>query len=328
MRALLLALGLAACAPMIDAPGPAISEVRLADAAVVAADGARLGLRKWPPKATPKAVILALHGFNDYSNFFDAPGRFLADAGILSYAYDQRGFGESPNPGTWAGVDGYVADAVAVVDALKRRHPETPFYLLGDSMGGAVAMIALSRDGAPEVDGAILAGPAVWGRATMPWYQRAALWLGAHTLPWMTVTGRGLNIKPSDNTEMLIALGRDPLILKETRIGTIYGLVNLMDAAFDSAPKLRRRALVLYGEKDEIIPHRPTLLMLERLPDAAISGTSGSQRIAIYENGYHMLLRDLAAETVWTDIAAWIDDPAAALPSGADKRHIGVLAAD
>ncbi len=320
MRAVLLVLALAACAPMIDAPGPAIGEVRLADNGFFAADGVRLGLREWRPTTPPKAVILALHGFNDYSNFFDAPGRFLADVGILSYAYDQRGFGESLIPGTWAGVDGYVADAVAMVEALKRRHPKTPFYLLGDSMGGAVAMVTLTHHNAPEVDGVILAGPAVWGRATMPWYQRAALWLGAHTLPSMTLTGRGLNIKPSDNYEMLVALGRDPLILKETRIGTVFGLVNLMDQAFDSASKLRRRALVLYGEKDEIIPHRPTRLMLKSLPDG--------QRVAIYENGYHMLLRDLDAKTAWTDIAAWIDNPNAALPSGADKRDIGVLAAD
>ena len=320
MRAVLLTVAMTACAPIIDSPGPTISQVRITEDAYFAADGARLGLRQWRPATPPKAVILALHGFNDYSNFFDAPGRFLANAGILSYAYDQRGFGESPNPGTWAGVDGYVADAAAMVEALKRRHPETPFYLLGDSMGGAVSMVALGRDGASKINGAILASPAVWGRATMPWYQRAALWLGAHTLPWMSLTGRGLNIKTSDNYEMLIALGRDPLILKETRIGTLFGLVNLMDQAFESAHNLRGLVLVLYGEKDEIIPHLPTRLMLESLP--------GGQRVAIYENGYHMLLRDLDAKTIWTDIAAWINNTNAGLPSGADKRNIDFLISD
>ncbi len=33
-----------------------------------------------------------------------------------------------------------------------------------------------------------------------------------------------------------------------------------------------------------------------------------------------MLLRDLQAEIVWRDIAAWLEDPAARLPSGADAR--------
>ena len=36
--------------------------------AFIASDGARLPLRKWLPKGPVKAVILALHGFNDYSN--------------------------------------------------------------------------------------------------------------------------------------------------------------------------------------------------------------------------------------------------------------------
>ncbi len=51
------------------------------------------------------------------------------------------------------------------------------------------------------------------------------------------------------------------------------------------------------------------------------------RRPALYEKGHHMLLRDLQAETVWKDIAAWIADPRAPLPSGADRRADEVLAA-
>jgi acylglycerol lipase len=49
-------------------------------------------------------------------------------------------------------------------------------------------------------------------------------------------------------------------------------------------------------------------------------------RVALYESGFHMLLRDLQAETVWTDIAAWIADRDVALPSGADLRAAAVMA--
>jgi len=38
-----------------------------------------------------------------------------------------------------------------------------------------------------------------------------------------------------------------------------------------------------------------------------------------------MLLRDLGAEVVLDDIAAWIGDADASLPSGADKRSWRVL---
>ena len=39
-------------------------------------------------------------------------------------------------------------------------------------------------------------------------------------------------------------------------------------------------------------------------------------RVAFYPDGYHMLLRDLAAERVWRDVAAWMTDRDGALPSG------------
>ena len=47
------------------------------------------------------------------------------------------------------------------------------------------------------------------------------------------MTGQGFNRTPSDNIEMLKKLGRDKLVIKYTRIDTLYGLVDLMDAALD-----------------------------------------------------------------------------------------------
>ena len=50
------------------------------------------------------------------------------------------------------------------------------------------------------------------------------------------------------------------------------------------------------------------------------------RRIAFYTDGYHMLLRDLQAETVYRDIAAWINDRRAPLPSGADAAASALMA--
>ena len=152
----------------------------------------------------------------------------------------------------------------------------------------------------------------------MPWYQRLALWIGANAVPQMTLTGRGLDIVPSDNHEMLVRLNQDPLVIKQTRIDTIYGLVNLMDAALAAAPDLTTPTLVLYGERDEIIPKAPTRRMLETLP-------ASRHRVALYKNGFHMLLRDLQAATVWRDMVAWINNQNAPLPSKADQRSLGSL---
>jgi hypothetical protein len=64
------------CAPLVNRPGAPIAAPSLNRASFTAADGAVLPVRAWLPVETPaKAVIVALHGFNDYSHFFAEPGR-------------------------------------------------------------------------------------------------------------------------------------------------------------------------------------------------------------------------------------------------------------
>ena len=58
--------------------------------------------------------------------------------------------------------------------------------------------------------------------------------------------------------------------------------------------------------------------MIERLPLTAKKDI----RIAIYKDGYHMLLRDLHGAVVIADIEAWIKSPPAVLPSRADMAHL------
>ena len=63
--AALLFAALAACAPTIKTPGPTVEASSIAPDAFTATDGTRLPMRRWLPDGAPKAVILALHGFND-----------------------------------------------------------------------------------------------------------------------------------------------------------------------------------------------------------------------------------------------------------------------
>ncbi|HEY9549185.1 MAG TPA: alpha/beta fold hydrolase, partial [Kiloniellaceae bacterium] len=244
--------------------------------------------------------------------------------GLQVYAYDQRGFGEAPHRGLWAGTAALTGDVATAAALLQVRHPDLPLYLLGESMGSAVILAALAGPQPPVADGIVLAAPAVWARSTMPFHLRASLWLGARLFPWARFSGQGLGIRASDNDEMLRALGRDPLFINRTRVGAVYGLVDLMDAALAAAPQIEAVTLLLYGEKDQVVPIEPALIFWRDLPPEAAS----RQRFALYENGWHMLLRDLQAEVVIDDIAAWTRDPAAALPSQADAYAAAVLGGD
>jgi acylglycerol lipase len=317
----LMLVFLSGCMPMIHPPGLKNKTPHITDNLYSTEDGASLPLRQWLPKTEVKSVLIALHGFNDYSNFFDSPGTYFSKQGIACFAYDQRGFGAAPKRGSWAGIPAYTNDLSGLIQLIKHRYPHQPIYLLGESMGGAVIITAMGQMNMPEVDGIILVAPALWARQTMPWYQTGLLWTLAHTFPWLTLTGDGVGVKASDNIEMLRALGKDPMVIKKTKVETIYGLTNLMDAAFNNANQLSGNTLILYGENDEIIPKKPTYDFLQRF----LSNDGERKTVAFYRQGYHMLLRDLHASIPWEDILAWINLNANQLPSGADYRAREVL---
>jgi alpha-beta hydrolase superfamily lysophospholipase len=327
---LIAVLGLSSCAPTAERAArlgspPARDGVEAKPAprftrdAFITTDGRRLPLRTWLPQGRVRAVILALHGFNDYSRAFEAPAAAWAKDGIAAYAYDQRGFGAAPERGRWPGRATLAIDTITACDILRRLYPDVPLYLLGESMGGAVAVIAMTAASGtpiPDVDGVILVAPALWGWSAMGFWPRAALFVGVRFAPGLTLTGQSLHILASDNIPMLRALGRDPLVIKETRVDTIWGLVNLMDRALDAAPRLRVPLLIMYGAHDEIIPKLPMRRFVRALPHDPRHRRS----FAYYRRGYHMLLRDLEGPMVSADVAGWILTPGTPLFSGADRN--------
>jgi alpha-beta hydrolase superfamily lysophospholipase len=290
---------LAACAPRLAGRGLEPATPPNAQDAFTTRDGLRLPLRRWDA-SSPVAIVVALHGMSDYSNAFEAPATWWAAHGLSTYAYDQRGFGRAPNPGLWPGSDALRQDLDDFVEAVRASHPGLPVFALGESMGGAVVLSALASAHPPRVDGAILVAPAVWSRQDMPLSYRAALWTVAHVAPWMTFTGKGLKIWPSDNIEMLKKLARDPLFQHRTRADAIWGLVNLMDEAHRAPARLSDPPpiLLLYGAKDQIIPAKAT--------DETIAALGARAEVRRYAHGYHMLLRDLEGPTVWSDVLDWI----------------------
>ncbi|MBA3067474.1 MAG: lysophospholipase [Hyphomonas sp.] len=280
----------------------------------IAADGARLGLTVWPAEGTaePDYVVVAVHGMSDYANAFHMAAPYWAKHGVTSYAYDQRGFGRSPNKGYWPEEELMRADLRTAVDVARKRHPGAVITVVGVSMGASVALTAFGSDDPPKADRLILSGPGLrgWG-AINPLY-RASLYASAHMNPgWIVVPPAGLiKIEPSDNLAMLRRTWSDPNMTYENRIDAVFGLVTLMEHAHQSAAALPRNLPILasYGARDIVVPENGVERTAKLLPP--------NVRTVYYPNGYHMLLRDLQAEKVHADYLAFIKDPEAPLPSG------------
>lgn len=315
--AFLLLLALAACSPRLQEIGPPVDQPQFTEKAFHTADGVDLPLKIWRPWDKPvDGVIVALHGFNDYSRAFDAPGKGLARRGFVLYAFDQRGFGRTPERGIWAGSDQMIADLATATKLAREAYPDKPLYLLGESMGGAVILAALAAKADLPVDGIILSAPAIWGWQMQPEFNRFMMDLAMKIMPGVAVQPRGLRRQASSNVNALRDLARDPAFIKATRVDTAYGLVDLMSLAFESGPALARspRWLILYGAREDILPGDAVDRFMQTLPQ--VPPEKG--RVAHYPRGHHLLLRDLDARFVYDDLASWMRDPKAPLPSGAD----------
>lgn len=303
-----------ACAPQVIPAGPVTRLARMGEDWIVTPDGAFLPLRVWAPAGPARAAVLALHGFNDSRNFMVEPAEAMNAAGIAIYAYDQRGFGAAPHRGVWPGTETLVADAATAARLVRARYPDLPLILLGESMGGAVALLALASDDPPPVDGAVLLAPAVWGRDTMPGVMRWLVEAAAHVAPRVAVGSGVPGISPTDNPAALRRWARDPLTILQTRIDATLGLLDAMDAAALAGPRLGGvPTLLVYGGRDQLVPPVATRRLLESLPPGA------PLRLAYHPTSHHFLLRDLNGPVVVEDVIAWTFDRAAPLPSGADR---------
>lgn len=302
--------------------GPPVGSPSLIGDALVMADGVRLPLHAWLPPGPPRAVVVGLHGMNEHARAFlqDAAPWFTSE-GVALYGYDQRGFGGAPHRGIWAGHEAMAADATEAARLIRARHPGVPLVMMGESMGGAVLLVAGASAAPPPADGYVLLAPAVVGRASLGWVVRNLLNAMVAVVPMMGVQNSAPGFRPTDNIDAWQRWSRDPLLIRSTRIDAIAGLVDLMDAAVASVPNFRAPALLLYGGQDRLVPPTPTRRLLAALPDP------GRQRAGFYADGYHMLLRDTQGEKVARDITTWALDRGAPLPSGADAAARTWLAA-
>lgn len=313
-RALISALALSACTPARIPMGPAVAVPMLTPDALVMRDGARLPVYAWLPPDPPRAIVIGLHGMNEHARAFaeDAAGWFTQD-GVGLYAYDQRGFGGTAHRGIWAGHETMAADAAQAAKLIKARHPGVPIFMMGESMGGAVLLVAGASADPPPVDGYVLLAPAVVSRASIGWFARGLLDVMVTLVPMMGFQNSAPGFQPTDNIAAWHRWSQDPLLIRNTRVDALAGLIDLMDAAVAAGAHFHARALLLYGGEDRLVPAGPTRRLLAELPDP------GRQRIAYYPRGYHMLLRDTQGAMVARDITSWAENPRLPLPSGAEE---------
>lgn len=106
-----------------------------------------LPLVGWREKnKAPWAIVVCIHGLGLDNTSFESLGNLLASKGLLVLALDVRGFGSWSTMKALDTVDfgGSLKDIGTVLRWLKHNSPDRPIFLLGESMGGGIAVKATS----------------------------------------------------------------------------------------------------------------------------------------------------------------------------------------
>lgn len=259
-------------------------------------DGYDLPVLTFETDGPAAATVVAVHAFGDFRLAFEEVGPELARRGMRVHAYDQRGFGDTLGHGRWHGWRRLVRDLRQVVEQIRPRDG-TPVLLLGESLGGGVALVATARFRPPAVTGVILIEPAV--RRGIRW---RLMWDVAFGTLALLAPGYSRRLRRGIHPELTPRarerLTADPRVVRLIRADAYKGLLSLADAASSSTRRLRVPVLLLYGRADGIIP----LKLFER----AVRDLEPRVTAVQYPAAPHLLLQTETWPSVVDDIEAWI----------------------
>ncbi|XP_072454438.1 monoglyceride lipase isoform X5 [Notamacropus eugenii] len=296
---------------------------------LVNADGQYLFCRYWKPKEMPRGLVFISHGAGEHCGRYDDLAQMLTELDLLVFAHDHVGHGQSEGERMIVSdFHVFVRDVFQHVDLMQKDHPGLPIFLLGHSMGGAIAILTASERPS-SFSGMVLISPLVVASpesaTTFKEYRRLLLVLLKSGSPllvaifflprvWWVLAAKVLNlVLPnlslgsidsnviSRNKTEVDSYNSDPLIC-HTGLKVCFGiqLLNAVSRVERALPRLTLPILLLQGSADKLCDSKGAYVLME-------AAKSQDKTLKIYEGAYHVLHKELPEVTssVFHEIKMW-----------------------
>ena len=178
-------------------------------------------------------------------------------------------------------------------------------------MGGAIVLSLVASEKKLPISGIILLAPAIWNFTEQNFIKSKFMKIMSKIFPNLSVDGKDwVNIRASDNDEMLKKLANDKYFVHQPNFKSLYGIIELMDKSFTNAEiffeKSDYRTLLLIPIKDEIVPRKPLIELLNK--PMIKKNNNKNIKLMIFQSSFHMMLRDLHGNLITNKIKDWILD--------------------
>lgn len=291
-----------------------MGNVRYEEEYILNSRGMKLFTCQWlpgddkPPKA--KALIFICHGYGmECSITMKSTATRLAEAGFAVYGIDYEGHGKS------SGLKGYVKSFDRVVEdctnhftniCAREENKGKKKYLLGESMGGAVALL-VHRKKPQYWDGAVLAAPMCKIADDMrpsPTVISVLKKLCRVIPTWKIIPTHDIIDVAFKEPEVRKQTRENPYCYKgRPRLKTGYELLRVSTDIEQRLQEITLPFLVLHGEDDEVTDPSVSKLLYEE-------ASSCDKTLKLYPNMWHGLLYGEPLENteiVFSDIINWLD---------------------
>jgi alpha-beta hydrolase superfamily lysophospholipase len=264
-------------------------------------DGTTLALRDWPVPAgvEPRGALLLVHGLGEHSGRYAHVAQRLGGLGLHVRGYDHRGHGGSGGPrGSIPGPDALLDDLRAAFDDLAAGG--TPPFLLGHSMGGAIAARA-ATGGWVAPRGLILSSPGL--RLAPSPAERAALGVARRLAPDRAFPNRLPVAKLSHDPREVAAYRADDLNHDRITPRLYDFMVDAGERARQDAARFHVPTLLLVAGADALVDARGAREFSAALPP-------GVGMLHWYDGLYHELFNEREPDRtlVLDDLAAWLEE--------------------
>lgn len=265
--------------------------------------GIRIFYRVWgTPNRAPGPAVLVVPGIGYHSEPYKVVADYLSGSGHLIVAIDLRGHGRSG--GMRAAVptgDQLLADLDGMIQLIRSKYASNRVYLLGESMGGLVAINYGARRSS-NIDGLILVAPAV--RVACAQLLKAenlkvlAALLFQRDRPIIDLAGARLEEATVDH-DFILARRTDDLAINKISVNYLLGLSRLQTGLAQKAAAIHVPTLVLHGKRDKILSWKGSASLHDELGSA-------DKKLITFEEARHTLFWDPSTPDVFKVIRAWL----------------------
>lgn len=291
-------------------------------------DGIAISYHSWLPEEKPVAVLQIAHGMAEFADRYDDFANFLNKNKIAVYANDHRGHGKTAGSlekvGYFAKKDGWmkvVDDMRIFTDLIRKEHKNTPFFLLGHSMGSFLARTYITKY--DDIDGVILSGtaqnpPAIIGAGKFMSFINSLFMNGHKASKFFDNMSFGSFNKPFEKEGPMSWLSRDKEEVKKYNDDPFCGFVCSLRFFRDLFSGL---AYISKYKNNENIRFTLPIYLIAGSQDPVGNNGEGPRKVAntfrhwhiedvelnIYRGARHEILNETNKQDIYKDVLEWIN---------------------